>query len=84
MVRLANILAGILGLLFANCSANHSGEYSSNTDSVVMDSVQTPHYWMLSNTDSVVMDSVKDPFLLDVINPIHDFTAQRKFLVVKF
>lgn len=75
MVRLANILAGILGLLFANCSANHSGEYSSNTDSVVMDSVQTPHYWMLSNTDSVVMDSVKDPFLLDVINPIHDFTS---------
>lgn len=73
MYRLAYILAGMLGLLFVNCSANHFGDYSSNTDSVVINSVTDPLLLdVISNTDSVVMDSVTDPFLLDFINPIHD------------
>lgn len=56
MLRFIYLLAGMVGLLFTNCSANSSGDNSSDLD-------------------SVEEDSVTDPFIVDVINPIHDFVS---------
>lgn len=56
MLRFIYLLTGMVGLLFANCSANNS---RNNSSTIVL----------------VEKDSATDPFLLDVINPIHDFTS---------